>query len=76
MVINILKELTNKILKMMYLTPKSVFLFIKDNTSDLLMLIGISFISVGFFIWSTIIGFIVTGILIVGVSLLIHKGGV
>lgn len=74
--INILKEIIKKMLKSAFSTPKYVFLFIKENTSDLLMLIGISFISVGFFIWSTIIGFIVTGILIVGVSLLIHKGGV
>jgi hypothetical protein len=41
---------------------------ILDNLSDLFLLIGIVLISIGFFIWSVIVGFIVSGVLLIGLA--------
>lgn len=48
---------------------------IKENLVELFMLIGILFISIGCFIWSTIAGFIITGLSFVGLAVLVYKGG-
>jgi len=48
--------------------------FIQENLVDLLLLIGILQISIGCFLWSIILGFIVTGILCIGLSFLLLKG--
>jgi hypothetical protein len=41
---------------------------ISENLSDLFLLIGIVLISIGFFIWSVIVGFIVSGVLLIGLA--------
>lgn len=50
---------------------------IQDNLIELFLLIGIILISIGFFIWSTLLGFIITGILFIGLAFITFtfKGG-
>lgn len=49
---------------------------IKDNLTEIIFLIGIINISIGFFIYSKVAGFIATGTLLVGLALLVlFKGG-
>lgn len=49
---------------------------IKENLIEIILLIGIANVSIGFFIYSTVLGFIVTGVLFIGLALLaLHKGG-
>ena len=48
---------------------------IKENAIEIFMLIGISLISIGCFILSTVIGFIITGLTFVGLAVLVYKGG-
>lgn len=49
--------------------------FVKNNFIDILASIGIIFISVGFFIFNIIAGFIATGLMLVGVAFLMSGGG-
>ncbi|MGN8648324.1 hypothetical protein ACTNEO_19970 [Gracilibacillus sp. HCP3S3_G5_1] len=44
--------------------------WLKDNLIEILLLIGMAFLSIGFFIWSIITGFIVTGLLFIGISII------
>ncbi|HZH60215.1 MAG TPA: hypothetical protein VEY70_11710 [Metabacillus sp.] len=44
-----------------------------NNLSDLFLLIGVLLISIGFFIWSIKIGFIVSGLLLVGLAFITLK---
>lgn len=49
---------------------------IKDNLIEILLLIGIVNISIGFFMYSTITGFMALGSLLIGLALLaLFKGG-
>lgn len=49
---------------------------IKDNLIEIILLIGITNVSIGFFMYSIILGFITTGALLIGLALLaLHKGG-
>ncbi|WP_332632015.1 hypothetical protein [Halalkalibacter flavus] len=49
----------------------------KDNLIEIFLLIGLSLISIGFFIWSSMAGFIVTGLLFMGLAFITftNKGG-
>lgn len=49
--------------------------FIKNNFIDILVFIGILFISIGFFKLNTISGFIATGLMLVGVAFLMSRRG-
>lgn len=49
---------------------------IKDNLMEIILLIGIINISIGFFIYSTALGFIALGTLLIAlVAFLLFKGG-
>lgn len=49
---------------------------VKNNLIEIIILIGIVNISIGFFIYSTVAGFISTGILLISLAiLLLFKGG-
>lgn len=47
----------------------------KIKLVDVLFLIGFILTSIGFFIWSIILGFIATGVGLMGLSYLIYQGG-
>lgn len=49
--------------------------FIKENMLDLILLIGIINVSIGFFIYSLVTGFIITGILLICLALYAARGG-
>lgn len=46
--------------------------WLKNNVFDVVLIIGITFISIGFFIYSIILGFIGTGVILSAIAL---KGG-
>lgn len=48
---------------------------LEENIIELFLLIGMILVSIGFFIWSTVLGFIVTGILFISLALLLLRGG-
>ncbi len=48
--------------------------FIKNNIIDIIAFVGITLISIGFFILNLITGFIATGLLLVGVAFLMSRG--
>lgn len=50
---------------------------IQENLIELFLLIGIILISIGFFIFSTVLGFIVTGLLFISLAFITFwfKGG-
>ena len=47
----------------------------KIKLVDIIFLIGFVLTSIGFFIWNIIVGFIATGIGLMGLSYLIYQGG-
>ncbi len=47
----------------------------KIKLVDIIFLIGFVLTSIGFFIWNIIVGFIATGIGLMGISYLIYQGG-
>ena len=49
--------------------------FIQKYITDIIALIGITFISIGFFKLNIVAGFIATGLLLVGVAFLMSRGG-
>lgn len=49
--------------------------FIKDNFIDILIFIGVIFMSIGFFKLNLAIGFIATGLIIIIVAFLMSRGG-
>lgn len=49
--------------------------FVKQNMPDLILLVGIINISIGFFIYSPILGFVITGLLLIGLALYMARGG-
>lgn len=49
--------------------------FIKENLLDLILLIGITNISIGFFIYSIFAGFIATGTMLIVLALYAVRGG-
>lgn len=49
--------------------------FIKDNFIDILIFVGVIFMSIGFFKLNLAIGFIATGLIIILVAFLMSRGG-
>lgn len=49
---------------------------LRKNLIEIILLVGIANVSIGFFIYSTIAGFISTGIMLISLAmLLLFKGG-
>jgi len=49
---------------------------LKENIAEITLLIGVFLVSIGFFIWSVILGFISTGLMFMGLTYLVWlKGG-
>ncbi len=44
-----------------------------DNLFEAFLLLGVFFVSIGCFIFSIIMGFVITGLLLMGISVLIYK---
>lgn len=51
-----------------------VIKILKENILELILLIGIIFFSIGFFMLNITIGFIVTGVLLISIIFIVWKG--
>lgn len=49
--------------------------FLKENILEIMLLIGVVFLAIGFFILSIPVGFIVTGALLYGTSIILVRLG-
>lgn len=50
--------------------------WVKDNLAEITLLTGIVLISIGIFIWSIPLGFVITGLMFCGLTYLVwQKGG-